>query len=274
MQLQRSLNELSEAGIKVYGVSYDTVDELKSFADQYGITYDLLSDENSEVIKRFGILNTLVEKDSPLKSSTGRSFYGMPYPGSYVVNSEGVVVEKFFNRSYASRHSSGTLLTSALGELFQPEAVAVESLAAEYVQFEAFLLDPELKLEYISTLVVRAKVAEGFHAYAEPLPEGFFPTTVTVVPTKGLTVGKASYPTTRRKAFPELEVELPVFEGDVEITIPIRANADVLNWTLPNKPDAIAIPITINYQVCSESICYLPQQETLSLEVPLGPMIR
>ena len=44
------------------------------------MTYDLLSDTDSAVIREFGILNTLVSPDDP-EQAAGRSFYGVPFPG-------------------------------------------------------------------------------------------------------------------------------------------------------------------------------------------------
>ena len=52
-------------------ISYDPVETLAAFSRQRGITFPLLSDAGSETIKRYGILNTVVEdtlgpyKDDP-----------------------------------------------------------------------------------------------------------------------------------------------------------------------------------------------------------------
>lgn len=232
MQLQRHLTELEREGLRVFAVSYDTVAELKDFAGRYGITYDLLSDADSATIRRFGILNTLIEPDHPIKTAAGRSYYGIPFPGVYVVGPSGLVVEKFFNRSYSTRTSSGTVLNSALGEIIKPEAGPSESAGGKRLGFTAFLADPALRLEYASTLYVRFNVADGYHIYADPLPEGFIATTVTIEDANGLTVGEPKYPPTRMQRFEDLGVTLPVYEGDVDVAVPVTANAAVLNWML------------------------------------------
>ena len=59
------------------------------------MTYDLLSDVDSAVIREFGILNTLISPDDP-EQAAGRGFYGVPFPGVYVTDESGVVSEKFF----------------------------------------------------------------------------------------------------------------------------------------------------------------------------------
>lgn len=272
MQLQRRIDELNERGIEVFAVSYDTRAEQAKFAEEFGVTYHLLSDSDSATIKRFGILNTLIEPDNPIKTRAGRSFHGVPFPGVYVVDAAGIVVEKFFNRSYTTRNSAGTVLNSALGAVLKPEAAPEQVFEGKRIGFRAFLADPVLRLEYASTLYVRFELAEGFHIYSEPLPDGFIPTTVEVLDVPGLTLGEPVYPPTRRKAFPELGVDLPVYEGTVDVAIPITANAKVLNWMLREKPESIDIPVQVNHQVCSETVCYPPRAETLTLTVPLGPL--
>ncbi len=73
------MQHFDEAGIEVYALSYDETDALKDFADAHNITYTLLSDPDSQVIRSFGILNTLIDP-------TDHPWYGIPYPGTYVLN--------------------------------------------------------------------------------------------------------------------------------------------------------------------------------------------
>ena len=43
-------------------ISYDPVETLAAFSRQRGITFPLLSDSGSQTIKRYGILNTVVDQ--------------------------------------------------------------------------------------------------------------------------------------------------------------------------------------------------------------------
>ena len=119
VELQDRVDEFKSAGFDVYVVSYDSQPSLARFADRYGITYDLLSDAGSAVIRRFGILNTIIDPGD----RQARPYYGIPYPWTYVVDASGVVTEKFFNRHYATRTSPTTILDKALGRaLTRPES--------------------------------------------------------------------------------------------------------------------------------------------------------
>src|SRR5579863_3716648 len=55
LSLQRATTRFKEKGIGLVGVSYDSVEILKLFTERHTITYPLLADPQSEIIKRFGV---------------------------------------------------------------------------------------------------------------------------------------------------------------------------------------------------------------------------
>ena len=113
-ELRDAYPRFREAGVKLYAVSYDDHAAQAAFAEANQIPFPLLSDADSAVIRRYGILNTLVREDEV-------PFHGIPFPGTYVVDERGVVVEKFFPRHLANRESADSVLESALGELLMGE---------------------------------------------------------------------------------------------------------------------------------------------------------
>ena len=66
-----------------------------AFAEANNIPFLLLSDLGSKGIREFGILNTLVQKDEI-------PFYGIPFPGIYLVDEQDIIQEKFFPRHLAN----------------------------------------------------------------------------------------------------------------------------------------------------------------------------
>jgi hypothetical protein len=67
----------------------------------------LLSDTDSRIIKAFGILNDTVKP--------GTTFYGIPFPGTYVLDTTGKVVAKYFEDDYRERTSASDILTQQYG---------------------------------------------------------------------------------------------------------------------------------------------------------------
>ena len=253
-------------------MSYDSEKQLRTFADEYDVRYDLLSDVDSAVIREFGILNTLISEDDT-EQAAGRSFFGVPFPGVYVTDEHGVVTDKFFHRHYATRESAGAIRDSALGEILARHAAPAIELGTDQVTISAFLSDASMKFETQSTIYVRFELKDGLHMYGRPIPEGFIASAVTIPETPGLRVGAAHYPPTHSREFPELGVTLSVYEGVVDVAVPVTPNAELFNWTNPEKPDQLEVPVSVLFQVCSETICYVPRTEELLLTVPIEPLL-
>ncbi len=237
------------------------------------MSYDLLSDVDSTVIRQFGILNTLISPGDP-EQGAGRSFYGLPFPGVYVTDEEGIVTEKFFHRHYATRESAGAIRDSALGEILARHETPAAELGTDQVKVSAFLSDSAMVFETQSTLYVRFELNEGLHMYGRPLPDGYIASEVTVPDTPGLRVGPAEYPPTYSKEFPQLGVTLNVYEGVVDVAVPITPNVDLYHRTNPDRPDVVEVPVSILFQACSDTICYTPKTQQLTLELPFEPLLR
>ena len=107
MELQHNLGKIKAQGLGVAAISYDSRAALEDFARRRGITYPLLSDPDSAIIRSFGILNEAVPKKSP--------FFGVPYPGTYVVSPDGVVTAKYFAEDYRERDTASEILARQFG---------------------------------------------------------------------------------------------------------------------------------------------------------------
>ena len=140
------------------------------------------------------------------------------------------------------------------------------------LRITSFLADENLKLEVESTLYTRIEVPDGFHIYGPPLPAGFFATTVHVQEVKGLRVGEAQYPPTSLRRFEELDATLSVYEGVVEVAVPVTATADVLNWGAERERIKLEVPVIVRYQICSDEICYIPRIVELSMQLDLAEL--
>jgi peroxiredoxin len=109
VQLQKKMPAFEALGIKMLALSYDEPDALKDFQDAYGITYTLLSDPESNVIREYEILNTLIAEDD-------HPWFGIPFPGTYLTNSKGDISHKFFENNLVLRIGPEELLRAFAGE--------------------------------------------------------------------------------------------------------------------------------------------------------------
>lgn len=101
VKLQADLKKFEEAGAQVVAISYDSVEVLSKFGAERKVTFPLLSDSGSAVIKAFGILN---------KEVKGDKFEGIPYPGIFILDKDGVIRAKLFKDGFVQRPSNEELL--------------------------------------------------------------------------------------------------------------------------------------------------------------------
>jgi peroxiredoxin len=103
VQLQRDLKSVENAGIQLVGISYDEPTALKRFADQMKISFPLLSDRGSKMIDAYHIRN---------EAAKGRA-EGVPNPGTFILDREGIIRAKLFLEGYRERHKTEALIEAA-----------------------------------------------------------------------------------------------------------------------------------------------------------------
>lgn len=258
MQLQRHLAEFEAAGVAVYAISYDAPEILAAFAEEFGITYPLLSDAGSEVIRRYGILNTLVRPDE--------SVYGIPYPGSYLTDEAGVVTEKSFYRQYRVRPATRSLLKDGFGVPLTPQSGPVAESGAPGVRVTAALGEEALVFQQRVPLYVTFALDAGLHIYAPDAGGEMLGASVEVRAPEGIDLGAPAFPEARPFRIEGAEEALPVLEGAVEVAVPL------ISTRAGEEP--VSLEVVVRYQACDDRQCFLPQEQTLTLEVPLQGLNR
>ncbi len=103
VQLQRDLKSIEDAGVQVVGISYDSPDVLKKFSDEMKIAFPLLSDPESKTIDAYHIRN---------EAARGKAV-GVPNPGTFILDKQGVIRAKLFLDGYRDRHTTEALIEAA-----------------------------------------------------------------------------------------------------------------------------------------------------------------
>lgn len=112
LELEEYVEAFAEEGWPVAVLTYDPVETLAQAADRRGLTMTLLSDEGSETIDAFGVRD-------PIYADPDHLAHGVPYPITFVIDRDGVVVAKFWHeaglgqqRGYATRISAEDVLAA------------------------------------------------------------------------------------------------------------------------------------------------------------------
>jgi len=265
VELQQGYKSFEENNIRLYVVSYDSIDALNEFKNSYGIQYPLLADEKSEVIDAYGIRNFHVRPDEV-------PYYGIPFPGTYLVDEEGIVTEKFFYRNAAQRRSAERMVDSALGQLLIGEAAAVESTNANDVNIQAWLRggDGTLKVGLLRDLVIRFTLPEGLHMYDSPVPTGMKAINIEVQSSEGVHIGELEKPNSKDLEVSFAETSLRVWSGQVDFRLPVFVNGSVVSVVHGAMKDDVEFAITLSYQTCSKETCMIPTSQEITLTVPVS----
>ena len=268
VELQEAQPKFADAGIRLYAISYDELGALEEFAGHHGITYDLLADEGSRVIREFGILNHHVTEEQV-------PYHGIPFPGTYLVDEDGIVSAKAFHRSLAQRESAEGLIDAALGELLlRSEDPTAEQAGGDGIRFSLTYHGGGgvLRGGAIRRLVVGVDLPEGLHIYDDPVPTGMVATTVSVVGPEGLRALPVEKPPTHPFELPGVG-QLQVWDGHVDFVVPVWATDEIASLVRSDSPDQVTIEIDIAYQACDDEACRLPRTERLRLDVPIGAYV-
>ena len=264
MQLQGRAREFERAGTAIFGLSYDPVGVLAEFAAAHGITFPLLADVGSRTIRRLGLLNRhLVESAALYGKDVKPHDHGLPYPGTFVLDRDGLVVSKHFEPAYRVRPSPFHLL-AALGEA--PPGAAVEAVAmTDQVRVRAWS-GQDFYFPYEQLRInVEIDVAPGLHIYGHPIPAGYVPLSVELQPIDGLVAQPLQLPPPRPFRVGGLYSAFVVHEGAV------RGSIDV---SIQRPAGDVAVRISCRFQACSETVCHAPASVCLVLPLTGRDSIR
>jgi hypothetical protein len=245
--LERSKDALAAQGLGVCSISYDSVEILRDFATRRGITFPLLADPGSVIIRQFGLLNDTVEP-------TSRD-YGIPHPGLLVVDAGGVVRERFFEERYYHRMTMPSVLTR-LGTLFTTEH---GSVAREHVRVRAAATQQAVHPGNRFTLFVEVVPADGVHVYGPHVAGGYQGLDVSVAPLPYLTVYPASYPAAHRLSLPWTKETLDGYQGPVRVAVDVALGTRQEMAAVLEAAQGLRIAGSVRLQACDNRECWAPE---------------
>ena len=108
MQLTEISDQIEAMGINVVAITYDSVETLKTVQEDQDIRFPLLHDEAVTIVNAFGVRN--------LDYEPGHRIYGIPYPGIFLIDPNGVIKAKFAEERYQDRPPFEDIL-QAISEL-------------------------------------------------------------------------------------------------------------------------------------------------------------
>ena len=285
MELQDRLQELENSGISIAAISYDSEEVLADFANRRGITFPLLSDDDSSVIRAFGIYNTVAEegvgpnRDDPeiaadyakYVSALGTTpiVVGTPYPGTFMLDATGRVGARFFEEFYAERNTTSNVMLN-LGIGLSPIA-AVQGETAQ-LKFTAYPSNPVVTAGTKFSLAVDVEPGPDMHVYAPGAEsKGYRVIGLRLAPNEHVRYEPVEFPDSEIYHFEPLDEYVPVYQQPFTILQEAVIDASQKTRAALLELDALTISGSLDYQACDDAICYnpvsIPVSFTLDLEL-------
>ena len=261
MELQGRYDDIRRQGLGLVAISYDSPDTLKAFAASRGIRFPLIADPGSAIIRRYGILNRQQEAGTPT--------YGIPHPGTFIVDRKGVVTARFFEDAYQERYTAAAILTASGAD----SGRAAVSAETDHLRMRVSISDTAVAPGERISIVLDVTPRSNMHVYA-PGKHGYRVVRVTVDPQPWLRAHDAGYPTSEVYHFKPLDERVEVYSK------PFQLVQDVTILATPEVQKALAamprvtIAGTLEYQACDDKICYNPARVPFSFTVAMKPLDR
>ena len=246
MQLEASLNQYADAGLGVVAISYDTIEILESFSDRMGgFHYSLLSDPNSEIIESYGIRNP--------NPDPGSRTDGMAFPGTYIVNTDGIVQEKFFQDSHRIRPTAETVLMKTFGA----DGGRRTEVQLPQFNFTAYASQDNWRPGNTIVLVADFDLPELMHLYAPG--SDYTAANLSIVENEFVLQGRLDLPEAEILYLEPIDESVPVYHGTPQIQREITLSPAY-------REETIAIDAILTYQACDDEICFPPADFELTFD--------
>jgi Disulphide bond corrector protein DsbC/AhpC/TSA family len=225
---------------------------LKNFADRQHITYPLLSDPESKIIRAYDILNETVKPGTPQ--------FGIPYPGVYIVDVQGRVISKYFEDDFRDRVSTADILAKQ----FAARADAAREVSkTEHLQIRTSasndLARPGLRI----MLVLDIELKPGMHVYA-PGVQGYIPIDWRLE--QGGPAAKRhpfKYPASEMLRLKAIGETVPVYRRHIRLQREITFGQEDDLKSFVSDTGELIVKGTLRYQACDDRKCYIPQDAPL-----------
>jgi len=261
IQLQAAKERFEKQGIKLAGISYDSVEILKYFSDRRKIDFPLLSDPDSKIIRMYRVLNS--EAIGPNA--------GMARPGYFFIDTEGMIREKFFEAKYRERLTGNNVLSRLFPELGEEVTDTVE---APHLQLSMEQSDRVAVPGNLVTLTAEVRLPPDVHVYA-PGTKGYKAIKLAIDPLPDFEMRQASYPSAKILYLPAIKERVPVFEGAFRIRQELKVNSMAeFSGALGAEGKKVTVKGNLEYQACDSKICFLPATVPVEWQLQIEPLDR
>ena len=246
----------------------------------------MLADVGSATINEYGILNTVAEEalgldaDDPdvladfelLVSVTGANemFVGIAYPGTFMLDPDGMVTSRFFEDSYRERNTASNILLQLDAGGSSVEATEIST---NHVEILTYASDAVIALGERFSLALEIVPQPTMHVYA-PGAEllSYRVITLRIDPQPFVRILPMEYPESEIYYFEPLDERVPVYQTPFTLLQEVVPEVTSDAMAAFRGRDELTLTGSLDYQACDDEVCYNPVSVPLSWTVAIRPL--
>jgi hypothetical protein len=267
------------------GISYDSTQLLADFTKRHAITFPLLADVGSATIRRYGILNTVVEealgpngKDPAVRADLAvyatvnepsERLRGIAFPGTFIVDRQGRVTSRFFEDYYWERSTTSNIMLR-LGTASSP--VQATQASTDHLELQTYPSDASVSLGTRFTIALDITPKRGMHVYA-PGASNYRVISVNIAPQPHVRTGAIRYPASEIYYFKPLNERVPVYQKPFTLLLDVVPEATAEARKAFAGKNELMLSGTLEYQACDDKLCYNPVSLPLTWKVGMHALV-
>lgn len=281
VQLQHDLPILRQAGLGLAAISYDSGAVLREFASRKAISYPLLGDHESKVIRAFGVANRRYGAGALLDLNTEQitdapgdvPVQGVAYPSVFVIDAAGIVRWRFVSEADELRLTGAAILQRSVGAGARTARPIKEN---GHVRVLVTASNSEVGLGNRLRIGVELKMAAGVHIYGRDAAHPYHGLAWHMDPSPCWYQTEPAFPVPQRKRMASDEEMQPVYEGDFHVDRelvlkPVLSAADPALFRLFQKQcldseSRVKARGTLSFQSCDQRQCFPPESIPVAWE--------
>ena len=243
----------------------------------------MLADVGSATIKEYGILNTVAEEalgadaDDPdvqadfqllvSVTSPNERFVGIAYPGTFMLDPDGVVESRFFEDFYRERSTASNIMLR-LGA--GGSSVEGTEISTSHVEILTYPSDAVIALGERFSLVLELVPQPTMHLYAPGAElQNYRVTTLRIDPQPFVRILPLEYPESEIYYFEPLDERVPVYQRPFSLLQEVVAEVTREAQAAFDGKDELTLTGWLDYQACDDQVCYNPVSVPLSWTVAI-----
>ncbi len=249
----------------------------------------MLSDAGSATIKRYGLLNTVVEQalgpnrnDPAVKRDVEKyvsvvgarpEMAGMAYPGTLIVDRQGRVTSRFFEDFYIDRNTVSAVLIKAGGKT--GGFTAATKISTNHLDVTTYPSEATVAPGNRFSLVLGVAPHSGLHVYAPGAEKwGYRVISFKLDPHPQIHVFPVAYPASEIYYFKPLKERVAVFQKPFQLVQELLLDGTPASQEALRDKQEVTLTGTLQYQACDDKVCYNPVSVPLSWKLSLRKIVR